>query len=189
MLLPVVVDVAVSLDMRIAHADDDMGWLAGDPSSAEPADDGPSAIEVFWGSVRALVMGRGMYESVFAHGEWPYETLPCWVCTTRPLDPPAPHDGVRPTTLEPAALVAGISAQLEAAKAADGVIWLMGGGRTVARFEAADAIDRWRLSIMPTRLGAGTPLWPGTLPQRDLRLIEVARDPGGWARLVYERRG
>ena len=66
-------------------------------------------------------------------------------------------------------------------------IWLMGGGELTREFLKADLVDAVDVSIMPTLLGAGIPLFPGGFPQRDFRLADAQTFAQGSAMLRYER--
>ena len=183
--MPVVLQVAVSLDGRIARGDGAVDWLPAPDDAAEQASDERWSWADFWGSVRAIVMGRASYEMVHQSGGWHHDEVPTWVYTSRELDPPPPHPAIHTTSASPQDLVTEIRESLQDGE--DGIIWLFGGGHVVAQFEEAACIDRWELAVMPTLLGEGIPLWPRELPQRDLRLVGSEAQPGGWIMLVYER--
>ncbi len=66
-----------------------------------------------------------------------------------------------------------------------GDIWICGGATIAQELLLADAIDCLRISIMPTLLGAGIPLF-GTAA-RLLTLTEISH-ANGIAELCYRRR-
>ena len=71
--------IAVSLDGKIARPDGSVDdWLAAD----YPAED--FGFDAFLAGVDAILMGRGSYEAVRRHGDWPYPGKPTTVMTTRP---------------------------------------------------------------------------------------------------------
>lgn len=182
MPLPVVLQVAVSVDGLIARPDGSVDWLV-----MPEGDEGAAMWNAFISRVKAIIMGRATFDMVLGFG-WSYGDIPTWVYTTRPLPSPLPHPAIHATTKAPEDLVPEIRAAVRDSADEDGLIWLEGGGQIVAMYEAADRIDEWQLGIMPTRLGDGLPLWPGTLPQRDLSLVDVERHDGDWVMLTYRRR-
>ena len=84
--------IGISLDGFIAREDGAIDWLheVGD----EPGED--YGYGAFFESVDALVMGRNTYELVRTFADWPYDTKPVIVLTSRPLEiPDALADRVR----------------------------------------------------------------------------------------------
>ena len=64
---------------------------------------------------------------------------------------------------------------------------MIGGGRLMAAFLDADAVDRIILFVVPHALGAGTPLLAGLRHPRPLRFISAGpHGDDGIIRLIYE---
>lgn len=160
---------ATSLDGFIADAEGGIAWL----SDYDGADYGTEAFMV---SVDALVMGRTTYDQVRTLGDWPYPGKRVWVLTSRPLDDAAPP-GVKAMT-DPTALI-------ETLRTRGGLVWVVGGGRTVRTFLDHDAVDEIEVFVMPILLGGGIPLLPpGASRRLSLQETEVYRT--GAVRLLYE---
>src|ERR1041385_4079542 len=102
------VQLAVSADWYIAPVDRSYGWL--DPYPAEEF-----GFMKFIASIRAIVMGRTSYDEMKKMGPSPFDEMPTFVLTSRPLEGTA-----KPVTLD--ALPAAMAA-------VDGDVWLFGGGQ------------------------------------------------------------
>ena len=167
--------IAMSLDVYIAEPDGNVRFLEETP--------GPSpdlGYEEFYGSLQAVIMGGTTYRQIkneLSPGKWPYEGMPCYVCTRR-QDQDDPN--VRFTSLPPRQLLELVF------KEHPGNVWLMGGGETVRRFMEENLIDLYCLYVMPTALGSGIPLFPPGFPKTSLRL-ERCEAIGEIAELVYRR--
>jgi len=152
--------IATSLDGYIARPDGEVDWL-GD-SDPEGVDYG---FAKFFASVDCLVMGRGSFEKVLSFGEWPYDSKPVVVLTSRPLNVPP---GL-PATIES---MAGTPAEILGALASRGMQHAyIDGGKTIQQFLAAGLIQRLMISRIPILLGEGIPLF-GPLPG-DIKLRHV----------------
>lgn len=161
--------VAVSLDGFVADAEGGLGFL----SRYEKVDVG---YERFLAGMRSLVMGRKTFEQVRTFGPWPYADKRVVVRTRGELsDPPA-----------------GVTASAEPARAlaerlrAEGDVWLVGGGESLADFFDEDLVDRLELFLVPELLGAGVPLYRGRTARR-FRLLEALAHGEGLAQLRYLR--
>lgn len=163
--------VAMSLDGYVAALDGGVGWL-------DPYADAREAFGPFVKTVGAAVMGRTTYDHALAGGYADFG-MPTWVVTHRPLEP-----GAKATAYEGglAELVDEIRGKTR------GDIWLVGGGRLARAFHEADLVDLWTVSIIPTLLGAGLPLFPPAgMAERRLTLFDSTIYPSGVAELRYER--
>lgn len=65
-------------------------------------------------------------------------------------------------------------------------IWLYGGAKLVTTFIDLDLIDIYRISVHPTVLGAGKPLFQNLKKRLNLQLLQVNRFRSGVVQLVYE---
>jgi dihydrofolate reductase len=65
-------------------------------------------------------------------------------------------------------------------------IWLYGGASLIATFVHLNLIDAYRISVHPTVLGAGKPLFETIKERINLRLTEVNRFRSGVVQMVYE---
>lgn len=64
-------------------------------------------------------------------------------------------------------------------------IWLYGGAGLISTFIALQLVDVYRISVHPTVLGAGKPLFENVKERMDLVLSEVNRFRSGVVQLVY----
>ena len=171
--------ISMSLDGCLARPDGDVSWLAGQ----DPDDPDPGTYPAFLSTVDTVVMGWTTYHQVVTQlspGSWPYRGLDCYVLTHRPLPPqtekiqafsgPA-HQLVEQLKREPAGRD----------------IWICGGSKIVSQCVIADCIDEYYLSIMPTILGSGIPLFQKGLPTRRLKLLET-KSRNGITEVRYARR-
>ncbi|MEM6335321.1 MAG: dihydrofolate reductase family protein [Bacteroidota bacterium] len=165
--------IAQSLDGYIADVDGGIGWL--DAVAAEGEDYG---YEAFMAGVDALVMGRATYDQVRGFGVWPYGERPTAVLTSRPPDddPPA---GVTFMSRAPDSVLQAFPKNAH--------VWLVGGAGVIDAFQRADAIDRYVISVVPTLLGDGIPMFRAGQQERTLRLTGSKSFPSGLAQLTYER--
>ncbi len=164
--------VAISLDGFIATVDGGLDWL--DCAQAEGEDYGYAE---FFASVDGLAMGRATYDTVQQFGFWPYEEKPCWVWTHRPIA--AAAEFLEPTAETPEAVVA--------AAEAEGLshLWLVGGGQLASAFRDAKLITKTIISIIPTTLGRGLPLFAGAEAAEMLSLEASRQYETGVVQLTY----
>ena len=67
-------------------------------------------------------------------------------------------------------------------------IWLYGGAKLIKTFIDLELIDTYRLSIHPTVLGKGKPLFENIKERIKLKLVEVNRFKSGVVQLIYENK-
>jgi dihydrofolate reductase len=151
--------IGMSVDGFIARPNGELDFLP--PGGGEP-----HGYDEFMGSVDALVIGRGTFETVLSFPEWPYGKKRVVVLSSRPLD----FSGVRGGNVEQ---MSGPPAEIVSKLAASGSEHLyIDGGITVQRFLSAGLIQRLIITRVPVLIGEGIPLF-GTLPH-DIRLRHVA---------------
>ena len=168
--------VAASLDGYIATPDGSIDWLAA--YNVEDEDYGFSA---FYQSVDALVEGSKTYEQALGFGAWPHPGKPCWVCTRRSFE--TKHAEVTFTSASPQDVVA------ELRRRQFGRVWLVGGAQLAASFRSHRLIDQYVVSVVPTLLGSGIPLFGAASPQEKLKLDECKQYSTGLVQLSYMRDG
>lgn len=66
-------------------------------------------------------------------------------------------------------------------------IWLYGGATLIETFIHLNLIDRYRISVHPTVLGGGKPLFKNIKERMTLRLVGVNRFRSGVVQLIYEK--
>jgi len=168
--------LAMSLDGFIAGPNDELAWLeqardSGLPlATAKWAATRPAALEFddFLESVGCIVMGRRTYDVVEGFGgPWAYGDTPMLVATSRPLV--ATRSSVE-------GMGGDIEAILERARqlAGDSDIYV-DGGATIRAFLDAHLLDHLVLTIQPTALGVGIPLFAGLTMPAEFAVEKVER--------------
>lgn len=163
--------VAMSIDGHVATTDGGVGWL-------EPYADALEAFGPFVKTIGSAVMGRTTYDHALAGGYADFG-MPTYVVTHRSLEPGSKASAYQGSLAE---LVTEIG------RVHEGDIWLVGGGKLARAFHEADLVDLWTISVIPTLLGTGLPLFPpASMSERRLRLVDSKTYPSGVAELRYER--
>jgi riboflavin biosynthesis pyrimidine reductase len=174
---------AMSMDGRIADAEDDLSFL---DTIGERAEDGGDEFATFLAAIDAVVVGAGTMRWLLREGHgWPHDDLPTWLVS---------HDhGLLEQvgkTRSPLRLAEGDLAQMFAdiEEAGHRRVWLSGGGDIAGQALAADRIDEVVATVAPTAVGAGPALFDGAaLPRRRFRLVECTSSGGDAARLRWVR--
>jgi dihydrofolate reductase len=164
--------VAASLDGYIARLDGSVDWL---PTSNAKEDYGYAK---FIARVDAFIVGRKTYEQMLAFGPWPYDGLKCYVLSRH-------WAGQRDVQAE---FIGGnIAALLRRIKRPPGRdIWLMGGSESAQAFFEAGLVDEVILTIVPTLLGEGLPLFRPRRMGAKLKLRETKAFTDGLVQLHYD---
>lgn len=166
--------IATSLDGFIAGPNDELDWLSG----GEGAED---TFTPFFQQIGAMLMGRRTYDVVSGfEGVWPYGDTPVLVATTRPLTP------VRASVRE---ATGSIDELVDQAKQAAGQrdVYIDGGALIRSAMDA-ELVDELTVTVIPTILGAGIPLFAGASRQRDLELLGSRPLGAGLVELTYAPR-
>lgn len=164
--------IAVSIDGFIAKKDDSLDWLG--VVQREGEDYG---YEAFIETVDSLVIGRRTYDKVLGFGRWPYEGKRCVVLAHAPAQ--ARH-GEEFTDLTPSELVDRLGREGARRIYVDG-------GTVIRSFLAAHLIDDMTISVIPTVLGDGIPLFGPDLPEQAFVLDEAKPFPSGLVQARYTR--
>jgi len=154
---------ACSLDGFVAGPGGDISWLPdGDPSAV--AGSGGLGFWDFIGQVGAILMGRHTYDFLAGYGgEWFYGDRPFFVATHRACTPI--HETVRVVSGDIASLVA----QARAA-AGDRDVYL-DGGNLIRQALDAGLVDDLVITVVPTALGAGIPLFAGIQQRQRFEVV------------------
>jgi dihydrofolate reductase len=164
--------IAQSLDGYVAEVDGGMTWIERFLGDGE--DYGYSG---FVARLEALVMGASTYQQELERGTWPHGGLPTWVTTHRALARPTGAD-IRFAQGAIGEIVASIEQEIH------GNVWLVGGGSLARQFVDAQLLDELILFVAPVLLGAGIPLFGGTVPT-EATLRDVKPYPSGLVELRY----
>ncbi len=169
--------IAMSLDGYIADQAGGVGWLEGQDNAAETVD----FYERFIGNVDTVVMGWNTYHQIVTQlspSDWVYSGLKSYVVTHRSLPS---LDDIFFVNTEPDRLIK----QIQQKPGKD--IWICGGAKVVQPLLANDLIDQYRISVIPTLLGAGIRLFETLNRERKLKLVS-SEESNGMIELIYERR-
>jgi len=165
--------IAASLDGFIARKDGGLDWL--DSIPVDPDED--YGFKEFMDSIDALIMGRNTYDVVSGFDNWPYEGKKVIVLSKNL------HE-VRPEAM----LYYGAPESLLKKLQEEGARHVyVDGGVTICRFMEKGLIDRLIITIIPTILGSGIPLFNQMETQQDLHLMSAESYPNGLVQLRYER--
>jgi len=169
--------IATSVDGMIARSDGDVDWL----HETEPMPDGEDGgfAEMF-GSVDALVMGRGTFEKVLEFDGWPYGEKPVIVLSRSLTEvPEVLRDRVQIDRSPPQELMAKLSQEGYKRIYLDG-------GKVIQSFLRAGLVDDMTLTRIPVLLGDGIPLF-GPLDQDiKLRLLKTKSWDNGFVQSTYQ---
>jgi dihydrofolate reductase len=176
---------AMSLDGYIAEPEEKLDWLTGfdGPGYAGAGEgDGAGPIETsypaFMEGVGALVMGSKTYEFILDQ-EWAYGELPVWVMTSRDLPAVAGAGDLRFAS----GSVAGLHDEMiDAAGGRD--LWVVGGGDLASQYVGAGLLELLRVTVVPTILGDGLPLFAEPVPP--MKLLSTTPFDNGMVELSYE---
>lgn len=164
MSLKTSVFIATSLDGFIAREDGNLDWL--DAANALVPESEDCGYHAFMDSIDVLVVGRKTYEQALSLGKWPYKDKPVIVLSSKTIEISVElNKTVAHSSESPQELCTRLSKK--------GVKRLyIDGGITIQRFLAADLIDDITITVIPTILGNGRPLF-GSL-EKDISLKHIA---------------
>jgi dihydrofolate reductase len=177
---------AATLDGYIAEADDTIDWLTSyNGRAGDEVDPVEGGYDEFYERVGALVSGAVTYEWILGHMErtgdgWIYPGKPCWILSSRDLPVPEGED-IR--------IVDGQVAELGdemLASAAEGDLWVVGGGNVASQFADAGLLDELIVTVVPVVLGGGKPLFDRRIAGAPMRLTGALPRSNGMVELRYE---
>lgn len=173
----VILYIGMSLDGYIADKDMKVDWMNGDDSNNQEEGSYNDFIE----NIDTVIMGYTTYYQVvndLAKDSWPYKGIMTYVITHRLL---SNQDEVIFTNEQLFDLIQRL-------KRTEGKnIWICGGASIVNQLIRLDLIDEYRITIIPTILGAGVKLFEEN--SSEIRLKLVARDCyNGMIEICYQKR-
>jgi riboflavin biosynthesis pyrimidine reductase len=175
---------AMSMDGRLATADNDLGFL---DTIGDRGDAGRGEWDAFVAEIDGVIIGATTLRWLLDGGHsWPHDDLPTWLVS---------HDTSLPARVGPTRAplhrvegdLTGMLDQIEAAGLSR--VWLCGGGAVAGQLLALDAVDEVIATVAPTALGNGPALFEHqnlSLPR--FGLVECRPAGGDAARLVWHRR-
>lgn len=145
----VILYIATSIDGYIARKNGDIDWLEGDGS--DPTSD--FGYNEFYEGIDTIVLGRTTYNQVvneLSVGVWPYEGRESFVFTRENIED---NENVKFINKD----ICKFIKNLKKKEGKD--IWIVGGAELISHLTKEDLIDEYIISIMPTILGEGIPLF------------------------------
>jgi len=162
----IILYIASSLDGYIARENGDVDWL---PTNTD------SGYDNFYKSIDTVIMGKKTYDQILTFGDYPYKGKKSYVFTR--------NDSLtKDENVEFASNVEEFSRNLVSSK---GNIWLVGGSELFSAFLEHKLVDEIILSIIPTVLGKGIPLFQNINQEANLKLIKTT-EYSGFVELTYK---
>lgn len=141
--------IAASIDGYIACPDGSLDWLSKYPITSEQN----YGYDDFFESVDSVIMGGKTYRDILNMDViYPYKDKTSYIITQNKTN--TKKENIHFITDN---VIETIS-KLKKKEGKD--IWLVGGGEIIAMFLEHDLIDEMIITIIPTILGAGIPLFP-----------------------------
>ena len=150
--------IATSLDGYIATREDRLDWLF------QTEGEGDNGYQEFLSTVDTVVMGRRTYDWIRQEtgDNFPYQEQQCYVFSRHPH----PSDERVTFVQEP---VSDFAQRLKQQSGKD--IWVVGGGQLLHAFASLRLVDEWFITVAPTLLGDGIPLFHTVPFETRLRLL------------------
>ena len=168
----VILFIATSLDGFIAKEDDDLQWLY------DTVGEGDNGYSEMYQTVDTTIMGKRTYDYVMEHTEaFPYPDKKCYVFTTSEQESTEHVEFVKED-------VVAFTKRLKEQEGSN--IWMIGGAGILDVFMKENLIDEYMITVTPTILGTGIPLFKEKNPEIALTLLETKRF-GQFVQLHYIR--
>lgn len=164
--------IASSLDGYIATNDESLEWLY------RVEGEGDNGFSEFYNTVDTIIMGKKTYDWILNQDlkEFPYKNKDCYVFTTSTAEN---NENVK-------FINGDITDFINNLKAQDGKnIWIVGGGQLLHSFIQRGLVDEFILTIAPTLIGNGIPLFRKGEYQLELSLKRM-RNFNQFVELHYE---
>jgi dihydrofolate reductase len=142
----VIVFIATSLDGYIATEDDSLDWLF------KVEGEGDNGYSEFYDTIDTIVFGRRTYDWIIEHeGEnFPYKNKKCYVFSRSIQETNNNVEYVDCNIVEFINMIKGVEGKN---------IWIVGGGDLLSSFIKEDIVDEFIITIAPTIIGKGIPLF------------------------------
>ena len=170
--------IATTLDGKIARKDGSLDWLFA-LANPNQIDHGYAG---FLKTIGTTIMGKNTYNEILGFGvEWPYKGMDSYIATT--------NKEFQATTPETYIISSSIADHINILKGqSQKDIWLIGGGQLITYFLNNDLLDRMILTLIPTIIGEGIPLFPDIAKETTWTLTNVERFETGVVNLTYDRK-
>lgn len=164
--------IATSLDGYIATEDDSLEWLF------KIEGEGDNGYSEFYSTVDTILIGRRTYDWIIEKekGNFPYKNKKCYVFSRSESGEKEDVEFINSDIVE-------FTNRIKAA--AGGNIWLVGGGNLLHFFIKERLVDEFIITIAPTLIGGGIPLFKEFDFELELKLKGIRRF-NQFAELHYE---
>ncbi|KAB7665891.1 dihydrofolate reductase family protein [Bacillus sp. B1-b2] len=154
----VVLFIACSLDGYIATKEDSLEWLFAVEG------EGDNGFSAFYETIDTVMMGRKTYDWIMKQDteEFPYLGKDCYVFTSNSKQD---TDNITYVSGNPSSLVDSLKEQ------SGKKIWIVGGGELLHTFIQDNLIDEIIITVAPTILGDGIPLFKKGQHTLNLELV------------------
>ncbi|REK74437.1 dihydrofolate reductase family protein [Paenibacillus paeoniae] len=158
---PVALYIAISLDGYIARENGEIDWLY------EIEGEGDNGYSEFYETIDTVLMGNKTYEHTFELADqFPYPDKKCYVFSRSEQEP----------TSHVTFVTGDVTGFIEKLKEHDGSkIWIVGGAEILDVLLKSKLVDEFIITMMPTILGKGIPLFKKDNPELKLFLAETKR--------------
>jgi len=165
--------IASSLDGYIATLDESLDWLF------KIEGEGDNGFAEFYKTVDTVLMGKRTYDWVIKQDlkEFPYKNKECYVFTRSAIEDTKNVKFVNDD-------VTDFVNTLKGEKGKN--IWIVGGGELLHSFVEENLVDEFIITVAPTIIGKGIPLFRGGDYQLELSLMGI-RNFNQFVELHYKR--
>lgn len=166
--------IATSLDGYIATKDDSLDWLF------KVEGEGDNGISEFYETVDTILMGRKTYDWIITHmtEEFPYKNKECYVFSRQENEDTEDVKFIKEDIID-------FTNKLKNEEGKN--IWIVGGGDLLHSFIKEKLVDEFIITIAPTIIGEGVPLFKEDEYQLELYL-KGTRCFNQFLELHYKRR-
>lgn len=169
----IVLFIASSLDGYIASKDESLEWLF------KVEGEGDNGFTEFYQTIDTIIMGKRTYDWIIKEIEdFPYETKECYVYTRSSYQD---TENVKFINEDIHPFIHNLR------KKEGNNIWLVGGGELLDSFIQEDLVDEFIITIAPTIIGNGIPLFKESNHYLELSLIGT-RNFNQFTALHFERK-
>ena len=158
----VIVYIATSLDGYIATEDVSLDWLF------KVEGEGDNGYSEFYDTIDTIVLGRRTYDWIMNHENenFPYENKKCYVFTKSLHEANNNIEYVNGNIVEFIDILKGVEGKN---------IWIVGGGDLISYFVKENLVDEFIITIAPTIIGEGIPLFNKRTTEIELELKSIRR--------------
>jgi len=170
----IIVNIATSADGYVARPDGNLDWLTG-----RPKPEGFYGLPEFERTTDAKILGRKTFDRSVQMGARFSADAVRYVFSRR-----SPYHSVKKGVTFITESIGTFAKRIR--KQAGKNVWIMGGGEIIGSFLDEGAIDEFIITVVPTLIGEGIPLFAPRHREVALRLLGVQQFPDSVVQLHYE---